>query len=53
VANKIISYTVHGLGGAASTQTFMWKKKKEKENELVTVENYFRKNYGTELRLVY
>lgn len=48
-ANRTIGYTIHGFGKSASTQTFIWA---EKNNELITVENYFKKRYGTELRLV-
>jgi hypothetical protein len=49
VANKTKGYVIHGLGEAASAQTFTWNVK----NNLITVENYYRENYKIELKLVY
>ncbi|CAF0788522.1 unnamed protein product [Adineta ricciae] len=45
-ANRKIGYTIHGFGKSASTQTFVWE---QKNNESITVENYFKERYGTKL----
>ena len=47
LANRKIGYTIHGFGKSASTQTFVWE---QKNNELVTVEDYFNERYGTKLK---
>ncbi|UJR09388.1 hypothetical protein I4U23_013631 [Adineta vaga] len=44
---KVIGYTIHGFGQPASTQTFPWN---EKNNELITVENFFKEKYGYKLK---
>ncbi|CAF1546280.1 unnamed protein product [Rotaria sordida] len=48
VANKTIGYKIDGLGEAASKQTFTWKR--NGHDCVVTVENYYKQNYGIPLK---
>jgi hypothetical protein len=49
VTNRTIGYVIHGLGKAASTQTFKW----EGADDFITVEDYYEQKYGIKLKLVY
>ncbi|CAF1302297.1 unnamed protein product [Adineta steineri] len=46
VSDRVIGYKISSLGESASTQTFKWN---ERDNNLITVEDFYMKKYGIEL----
>ncbi|CAF2600507.1 unnamed protein product [Rotaria sp. Silwood2] len=51
VANKTVRYKIDGLANAASKQTFLLTRNGHSSD--TTVEDYYKKEYGIKLKLVY